>query len=60
MEQQELKDMMNDFQDLLENTWYFVRTRDSKILSGQQELDEKYIKDLHKKWEQTLSKRFLM
>jgi len=60
MKQAELKDMMADFENLIDNAWYYVRTKSCTSLPGEQEKNEAYIKELHSKWEKRLNERFVM
>lgn len=55
-----LKEMMEDFANLLNNSWYYVGCMGLTPLPGDQERHQKYLKELHKKWESKLDQRFLI
>lgn len=50
IEVKEVKDLATDFENLLENYWYAIRTRDCTRLPNEQDRDEKYAQDLQKIW----------
>jgi queuine/archaeosine tRNA-ribosyltransferase len=47
---EKMEEMTKDFSNLLENYWYVVRTKECSIIPQEQENQEKYVKDLMKKW----------
>lgn len=55
-----LKELMDDFYNLIEDAWVFVRKRNLTPLPREQEKNEKYVKDLFEKWEKKLNQRHLM
>jgi len=50
IKQKELSRLIDDFQNLMENYWYAIRTRSSTPLPGDQEKSEVYAKELSKFW----------
>lgn len=55
-----LKELLDDFANLLDNSWYYVGCMGLTPLPGDQERNQKYLKELYEKWEFQLNQRFLM
>jgi DUF438 domain-containing protein len=43
-------EIKKDFENLLQNYWYVIRTRECTLLPKEQEQNEKYAKNLMEKW----------
>lgn len=46
----DIEELKKDFENLLENYWYSIRTRECTLLQKEQESNEKYAKDLYEKY----------